>query len=109
MLGTWQVENRFNNRDSDLVFGNNYYLIFESDSYTSRNGHEVKGRWTLTKEQEFIYNPQVNFFQENDTIGNAIITRFLETEENNQIIYRLTLYFTNGLELILKRETTTKI
>ena len=103
LLGTWQVETRFDNKQTASIFSRNYFLIFEPGAYVSRNGEEIKGKWELVREQEVIYNPQVSFYRDAEQIGNAIITRLLNVVEEDKAVQRLTLYFTNGLELILKK------
>ncbi len=57
----------------------------------------------MVREKEIIYNPQLIFYVNNSEIANAIITRLYSENDGNKKIYKLTLYFTTGLELVLHK------
>jgi hypothetical protein len=105
LVGDWLIETRLYNKPGvNHHFRNiNHLLLETTGQFMARNGTEVAGTWEMKKENEIIYNPQVSFYQENENIGKAIVTRLLEQTESATTIYRLTLYFTNGMELVLKK------
>lgn len=103
--GRWEVESRFINAP-DIVspFATHYRMDFSArGSCTFRNGNETEVRWELGREEEVIYNPRVKFFLGDQEIGSAIITRLMVSEEPQYINTRLTLYFSSGTELVLKK------
>src|SRR5688500_14141176 len=76
VTGRWKVLNRVvNPGNEDSVFADVHLIEFELDYYKSVNGKELIGIWTVRRENSIIYNPQLQFFIDNDNIGNAIITR----------------------------------
>lgn len=75
----------------------------DKDSFTLQNGEEVKGKLTLARETKIIYNPQLKFYNNNEVIANAIITRLTHEEVMGKEIHKLTLYFSTGLELVLHK------
>ncbi|MDF2448762.1 MAG: hypothetical protein K0R26_1266 [Bacteroidota bacterium] len=109
LLGEWHVENRFNiTNDTSSIFSKNNRLIFEQNSYLAINGLNVSGEWSVSMKTELIYNPLLTFYVEKKLIAEAIITRLIISEEdylNKKNAFVLTLYFTNGLELILNKKS----
>ncbi len=106
LKGTWEVKNRhLNNNAAQNVFADIRLIEIDGTKYKSVNGKERRGEWLMIKEQEIIYNPQLKFFLDNQQVGNAIITRLLSDKDDNGEVYKLTLYFSNGLELILHKQT----
>ncbi len=107
LLGEWSVENRFNiTKDTSNIFSKNNRLVLNNNSYNAINGLNVMGNWEIHMKTEIIYNPQLTFYVEKQLIAKAIITRLMisrEDQSNNNAAYILTLYFTNGLELILNK------
>jgi hypothetical protein len=105
LTGSWYIETRLNNKPgADDLFRHNNFLQLDADgNFISRNGTEVLGTWEMKKEYEIIYNPQISFFRDAENVGEAIVTRLLEQTEREEIIHRLTLYFSTGLELVLKK------
>ncbi len=108
--GTWEVKNRLINTNSSPNHFIDVRLIeLDGCQYRSINGKERKGEWRIIRENEIIYNPQIKFFINQEQVGNAIITRLQSDQDQKGDVYRLTLYFSNGLELILQKnnfETT---
>ncbi|HYH15237.1 MAG TPA: hypothetical protein VD794_08455 [Flavisolibacter sp.] len=107
--GKWEVKERFINSNSEnTVFADVRIIEIQPDHYRSINGKERKGKWTVLREAEIIYNPQLKFYIEGQEVGNAIITRLRYDPFDNGNLYKLTLYFDTGLELVLhKLETKT--
>ena len=102
--GTWEVTNRVvNNNAASNPFIDIRMIEMNGEKYRSVNGKERKGEWQMIREQEIIYNPQIKFFLDRQQVGNAIITRLLSESYLDGETYKLTLYFSNGLELILKK------
>jgi hypothetical protein len=57
----------------------------------------------MVREEEIIYNPQLFFYINKDYTANAITTRLFTETTDKSVIYKLTLYFTSGLELVLHK------
>jgi hypothetical protein len=107
--GKWQVQERVLTSNSENnLFADVRIIEIEPDYYRSINGKERKGEWIVLREAEIIYNPQLKFYIEGHEVGNAIITRLRYDPIDNGNLFKLTLYFDTGLELILhKLETKT--
>ncbi|MDB5253590.1 MAG: hypothetical protein JWP27_2759 [Flaviaesturariibacter sp.] len=104
--GHWQVNSRVVNSDSkNSLFADVRIIEIQPDHYRSVNGKERTGKWQVMREEEIIYNPQLKFFIDGDEVGNAIITRLRYEQEEGGEVYKLTLYFHTGLELVLHRHT----
>jgi hypothetical protein len=102
--GNWQVQSRVVNTDSEAnLFADVRIIEIQPDYYRSLNGKERRGQWKVMREEEIIYNPQLKFFIEGVEVGNALITRLRYEKEELTEVYKLTLYFNTGLELILER------
>jgi len=104
IYGKWEVHERFiNNSSQNNLFVDVRVIEIEPKSYRSINGKERKGNWAVIREKEVIYNPQLKFYIEGNEVGNAIITRLRYDPINNGNLYKLTLYFNTGLELVLHK------
>lgn len=102
--GNWEVQSRLVNSDSqDNFFADVRLIEIQPDYYRSVNGKERKGEWQVLRDEEIIYNPQLKFFINGEEVGNSIITRLRYEQEGNGDVYKLTLYFSTGLELVLCR------
>lgn len=107
LFGGWQVlERPGGSVADDSVFASCSHLTFkESGDLVVEGSHNETGKWEMFKETEIIYNPQLNFhFKPDEPTLNAIITRYREDDEENQLSLKVTLYFTSGLELVLERK-----
>lgn len=108
LFGEWKVETRFNiENDTSNIFSKNNRLIFSKTFYKAINGTQESGAWEIIMKTGIIYNPQLVFYKENILIAKAIITRLMIMQEDIKKYkkdYILTLYFTNGLELILNKK-----
>lgn len=103
--GKWEVQNRVVNTGSlGNLFSDVRIIEIEPNYYRSINGKERKGNWTVNRETEIIYNPQLKFFIEGEQVGNAIITRLMSDRGVNGEVHKLTLYFNTGLELVLHKQ-----
>lgn len=106
--GEWEVINRVINSGSNAnLFADIRFIELRPDHYRSINGRERKGHWNVVRENEIIYNPQLRFSIEGQPVGNAIITRLLTERDGLGEVYKLTLYFNTGLELMLHRRVST--
>lgn len=108
LFGSWEVLERPTGAGTDSsVFAACSRVIFkESGEVWVEGGRSETGRWEMFKEDEIIYNPQLNFtFSTEDETLNAIITRYREDDEPTYLSLKMTLYFTSGLELVLERKT----
>lgn len=101
LMGTWEVTERINSKAIVNLFEHSRKLELNRGSYRVTNGKELKGEWIVKREIELIYNPLIEFFLEDKPIGEAIITRLFSETVGNVSIYRLTIYFSTGLELVL--------
>lgn len=101
LMGVWEVSERVNSKTDHSLFEDSKKLELTQGTYRAINGKELKGRWLIKREIELIYNPQIEFFIDNELIGEAIITRLFSETVDNVNIHRLTIYFSNGLELVL--------
>lgn len=101
LLGTWIIEERFinKNKHEEIFLNCNNLAFFEDGIFKALHCSESSGLWTMIREVELIYNPQVIFFYEEKQIAKAIITRLF----TDNIICKLTLYFSTGLELNLQK------
>lgn len=99
--GDWRVEIRFKSLDKAYThfFESNYFQFCESGLFICVNGKRISGTWVMMREIEMIYNPLIAFFEDGKQIAKAIITRLI----TNASVYKLTLYFSTGLELILEK------
>lgn len=105
ITGKWEVVNRMVNASSqESVFADIRLIDLEIDRYTSINGKKRSGDWAVLRENDIIYNPQLHFYIDGEKVGNAIITRFYYEGDDSNKIYKLTLYFNTGLELVLERK-----
>lgn len=105
LIGNWKTLERFTgNTEANSFFLNTNSLELRLDgTFVSLNGREVEGRWEMFRENEIIYNPQLNFMVGEEEPLNAIITRFREDEEAEGTTQKLTLYFSSGLEIVFGR------
>ena len=104
LKGYWSVSDRTINKTNIDQFSSINVLDFQNNFFRSVNGKITEGEYEIFRESEIIYNPQIKFYSNNSEIANAIITRLFIEELNNKFIHKLTLYFSSGLELILKKE-----
>lgn len=105
VIGKWRVESRVVSRGSNNnLFSHAKTMELDNSSYKAKNGLEYKGEWHVVREKELIYNPQLKFFMDSIQAGNAIITKFLQIDEGDNKTELLTLYFSDGLELVLKKD-----
>ncbi|GAC1381395.1 MAG: hypothetical protein NVSMB45_06130 [Ginsengibacter sp.] len=104
LKGYWNVFDRTVNKTQSDEFSSINVLDIQSNFFRSLNGKITEGQYEIFRESEIIYNPQIKFYSNNSEIGNAIITRLFIEEQSNKFIHKLTLYFSSGLELILKKE-----
>jgi hypothetical protein len=103
--GNWEVQSRVvNSVSQDNIFSDVRIIEIQPDYYRSVNGKERHGKWQVLREEEIIYNPQLKFFIEGKEVGNAIITRLRCEQAANGEVYKLTLYFHTGLELVLQKQ-----
>ena len=104
LFGTWKTLERFTGQSADSFFQSTATLDLNQDgTFVSRNGSTAQGRWEMFRENEIIYNPQLNFFNDTPEPLNAIITRFREDEEEEGTTQKMTLYFSSGLEIVFGR------
>ena len=102
--GKWEVLSRnVNSESQDNLFADVRIIEIQPDYYRSVNGKERKGKWQVVREEEIIYNPQLQFFINGAEVGNAIITRLRYDQDEDGDVYKLTLYFHTGLELMLQK------
>ncbi len=102
--GHWEVHSRSSNKMEHDYFSDINKLDLEKNHFRSVNGKVIEGKWEVVREKEIIFNPQIKFYLGNNEVGNAIITRlFEEIRSDGKKLQKLTLYFTTGLELILKK------
>ena len=103
--GNWEVQSRVvNSASEDNLFSDVRIIEIQPGHYRSVNGRERTGQWKVLREEEIIYNPQLKFFIEGKEVGNCIITRLRFEQAENGDVYKLTLYFHTGLELLLQRQ-----
>jgi hypothetical protein len=81
------------------IFSRINSLEIHPGGFSADNG-SITGEVQLIRENKIIYNPQVKFLTTNET-ASAIITRLTKEEHGERDLQKLTLYFSNGLELIL--------
>lgn len=108
LFGSWEVLERPGGTGTDnSVFASCSQVTFnESGDVMIGGSKNVSGKWQMFKENEIIYNPQLNFtFSADEETLNAIITRYREDDEPTYLSLKMTLYFTSGLELVLERKT----
>ena len=108
LYGSWEVlERPVGSEADDSVFASCGRVIFkESGDVMVEGNKNESGKWEMFKENEIIYNPQLNFtFSAEEETLNAIITRYREDDEPTYLSLKMTLYFTSGLELVLERKT----
>lgn len=104
LKGTWEVKEWVvNNSSQTSQFTNISHLEIANGIFKSINGKECTGKLVLVREKEIIYNPQLVFHINKDEAENAIITRLFLDNEGKQKTYNLTLYFSTGLELVLRK------
>ncbi len=104
--GKWEVKDRHLTQSAEQnVFKDVHSIELNGGLYKSLNGKEVTGSWSIIREKEVIYNPQLKFFISDKQIANAIITRLRADDEGGREIRNLTLYFDNGLELNLQKSS----
>ena len=102
--GKWIVRDRIQSAGKEKnVFDDVRLIELKDGNYKSVNGKELSGDWQVIKEDEVIYHPQLRFFIDGNEVGNAIITRLRADTEKQGETLNLTLYFTNGLELLLQK------
>jgi hypothetical protein len=102
LTGLWYVEDRIVTKNEINLFKSSKKLELTSEGfYKSTNGETLIGNWFIQKENTLINNPLIQFYRDEQSIGEAMVTRLFWEVENNLFIHRLTIYFTTGLELIL--------
>ncbi|MCW3075982.1 MAG: hypothetical protein JWO32_591 [Bacteroidetes bacterium] len=101
--GIWTVEAMNGPGLAHSTFSAIHRIAIQKNAFTAQNGKEISGQFIFCRENEIVYNPQLKFYQHNKEVGNAIITRLYSDIENNKTCYKLTLYFSTGLELILQK------
>lgn len=106
LCGKWEVHSRAINGTAINVFADIREMEIRPGYYRSVNGKERNGEWKVIREDRIIYNPQLKFFIAGEQVGNAIITRLLSERNFNGEVYKLTLYFNTGLELLLHKKLT---
>jgi hypothetical protein len=101
LWGAWAIENRFINKNKhEEIFLSCSDLFFSKDgTFETADPAKAGGFWRMTREAELVYNPQLFFFRTEAPIAQAIITRLF----TDNTVYKLTLYFSTGLELNLAR------
>lgn len=105
LQGKWTIINREVNNPAVEKFASARAMVFEQGAFKSLNGKVVEGKLQFLREKEIIYNPQLRFFDESgNEVASAIITRLLSEKIGNGQQYKLTLYFSRGLELILLKQ-----
>lgn len=105
--GKWDVLSRnVNPQSHQNLFSDVRIIEIQPDYYRSVNGKERRGQWQVVREEEIIYNPQLKFFIDGNEVGNAIITRLRCDRADNGDVYKLTLYFHTGLELMLQKHAS---
>ncbi len=106
VLGKWEVTDRMVNSDSnENIFSDIRLIELEETSYTSINGKKLFGEWNVKREDKIIYNPQLRFFINGEPVAKAIITRLMQETSESGELFKLTLYFNTGLELVLHKKT----
>src|SRR4051812_12809076 len=106
LLGAWKIKKRLvNSNNIDNIFAASNCIKFNKKSFVSiaQDGTRNKGHWEIIREREMIYNPQVKFQLAHQENANSIITNLM-TDDN--INFKLILYFDNGLELVLEKDGT---
>jgi hypothetical protein len=107
LSGTWEVLERLGGQASEVspLSACNRISFLGKGKLQVENSKMETGTWEFFKETEIIYNPQLNFgFKNQPEVINAIITRFREDEEEEELSLKVTLYFTSGLELVLEQK-----
>jgi hypothetical protein len=87
----------------ESYFEHSQQLQLKDGIYRATNGKEINGNWKIRREPELIYNPLIQFFIDQQLIEEAMITRLFFEKEEDALIYRLTIYFSTGLELVLSK------
>ena len=108
LYGSWEVLERpgGTGMDESLFISCSKVTFKESGDVMVEGGKPETGKWEMFKEDEIIYNPQLNFtFSTEEETLNAIITRYREDDEPTYLSLKMTLYFNSGLELVLERKT----
>ncbi len=111
LIGSWAVLEKPGGAAADTsIFAACSQLDFAmGGTFQVTNGGTQTGRWEMFKEEEIIYNPQLNFtIGTDEEVLNAIITRFREDQEDDgkgtiTETQTMTIYFNSGLELVLGR------
>ncbi|RYZ52751.1 MAG: hypothetical protein EOP49_08870 [Sphingobacteriales bacterium] len=106
VCGKWEVHSRAVNGSAANLFADIREIEIRPGYYRSVNGKERVGNWQVVREEKIIYNPQLKFFINEEQVGNAIITRLLSEKNFNGEVFKLTLYFNTGLELLLHKKPT---
>jgi hypothetical protein len=103
--GRWKVVNQVLNPFSqDSLFTDIQAIEIINGNYKSINGKISSGKLELLFETEIIYNPQLKFYENEQEVENAIITRLYKESNGKNKISNLILYFTTGLELVLQKQ-----
>lgn len=106
LTGKWEVtERQIPNPKQLNPFSTIRQIGIQDSIYTANNGKKRQGIVSFGFE-DLIYNPQLKFHDKEQQIANAIITRLYIEEEGKLKKSMLTLYFTTGLELILRKYNT---
>lgn len=106
LRGRWEVHSRVVNGESlENMFADVRIIEIKPAEYRSINGKERTGKWTVIREKEIIYNPQLHFYIDGRQVADAIITRLRAEATTTGEVFKLTLYFSTGLELILHKNT----
>jgi hypothetical protein len=104
IFGHWEVKDRIvNPQNKHLHFSSISNLELKKGVFISYNGKKSTGKFKMVREEEIIYNPQLFFYINKDYTANAITTRLFTETTDKSVIYKLTLYFTSGLELVLHK------
>ncbi|RYY90817.1 MAG: hypothetical protein EOO15_00980 [Chitinophagaceae bacterium] len=103
ICGTWEVFSKTLNGSMANVFADIRRIDIQPGHYRSVNGRERTGEWSVFREKDIIYNPQLKFFVEGEQVGNAIVTRLMLERAMVGEVHKLTLYFNTGLELVLHK------
>lgn len=106
LLGAWKIKKRLvNSNNIDNIFAASNCIKFNKKSFIAigQDGTKNKGQWRIIREREVIYNPQVKFRLSKTDNTNSIITNLM-TDDN--VNFKLILYFDNGLELVLEKDGT---
>jgi hypothetical protein len=105
LCGTWKIVNSFAlDAYQENVFGKVYkYTFIEDGAYEGKNGIQYNCNWIFHARHDIVNNPVIEFRTEEAQVGLAIITKMIKESRDKILPLEVSLYFSNGLEVILER------